>query len=170
MLQAEVLPVVEKGDDAVVIKQLQDGNSVSWFFEGRLLHLAQKLGKKTYVSPGRVDSLKQPVFFEVRPLRLRVEYLQVPGRSRSLVRQVQSGFYLKVVRGSAGEVLLSREVWGKKSDIILEENIASYENPELAFTIGQKVKSTSRVRWLQPVLISGVAGVVVYLFYSLRSR
>jgi len=56
------------------------------------------------------------------------------------------------------------------ADTVAEKFLSRLEDQNLSFTVGRRERDDKESRWLEPVLITSATGIVVYLFYSLRSR
>jgi hypothetical protein len=56
------------------------------------------------------------------------------------------------------------------TDTLAGKVLPHLEEASLPFTIGRREEAAAGFRWLEPVLIASATGVVVYLFYALRSR
>lgn len=56
------------------------------------------------------------------------------------------------------------------ADTLSEKSLSGGENQNFVFTLGRREDRQESSRWLEPVLITSATGVVVYLFYALRSR
>ena len=64
-----------------------------------------------------------------------------------------------------------QKIWQESvSDTVAEKSLSRLENANLPFTIGRREKRKDGFNWLEAALITTATGVVVYLFYSLRSR
>lgn len=64
-----------------------------------------------------------------------------------------------------------QEIWAESAvDTVAEKSVASLEEASLPFTVGKWERPGRKFRWLEPALITSATGVVVYLFFVLRSR
>jgi hypothetical protein len=71
---------------------------------------------------------------------------------------------------ATGQVYFQKIFEESRTDTLAEKTLPGLEDQNFPFTIGRKENRESGSRWLEPVLITSATGVVVYLFYSLRSR
>jgi hypothetical protein len=56
------------------------------------------------------------------------------------------------------------------ADTLAGKILPRLEDQGFDFTLGSRESRDENPRWLEPVLITAATGVVIYLFYSLRSR
>jgi hypothetical protein len=56
------------------------------------------------------------------------------------------------------------------ADTLAKNYLPRLEEQNLPFTIGRRENREENSGWLEPILITSATGVVIYLFYSLRSR
>jgi hypothetical protein len=71
---------------------------------------------------------------------------------------------------STGKVYFQQLFEESLADTVAEKTLPRLEDQNFPFTTGRRETRESGSRWLEPVLITSATGVVVYLFYSLRSR
>jgi hypothetical protein len=131
------------------------------------------------------DTLAAPIFTETvdslqsLALRYRLSHCELVYRSVSggrLFRRGQCQRTASVLIEIGGHEAMTRQVrfqkiWHESAvDTVAEKSLASLEDADLPFTVGKWQKPARKFRWLEPVLITSATGVVVYLFYALRSR
>jgi hypothetical protein len=64
-----------------------------------------------------------------------------------------------------------QHIWAESAvDTVAEKSLASLEEASLPFTVGKWERPGRKFRWLEPALVTSATGVVVYLFFALRSR
>jgi hypothetical protein len=131
------------------------------------------------------DSLRLPVFTgpldTARALAVtyrmhRCEIIYQPLSPRRLWQRARRQRLAKVLveagaqDTSTGRVYFQRVFEQSLADTVAENTLPRLEDQSFPFTIGRREARERGSRWLEPVLITSATGVVVYLFYSLRSR
>lgn len=138
-------------------------NELNWILEDRLIKTLTRFG---YGSVFHYDAKRDStpsgalLLFEygISKLTFRVE--RASDDSASLKRKIaEVSFFLKVRDGVSGPIIYDRFFEGSRR-----------AKPQLSLSTGQARKEKKRGKVLQPVLISTVTAVIVYLFYALRSR
>jgi hypothetical protein len=61
-------------------------------------------------------------------------------------------------------------VEGTRYDWVSAAARTQIENPNVSFTTGKFEIQSGKSKIFEPVLITGVTGVIIFLFFSLRSR
>jgi hypothetical protein len=107
---------------------------------------------------------------EFKLMEIGIDYLRQNRGAEVIGRKAYVHFWGRVRLRATGRILYNGALQASKSDWIAAENRQVFENPDIEFTVGkiQTVKRDGGV--LQPLAVVVVTGVVVYLFYSLRSR
>ncbi|MFQ5825038.1 MAG: hypothetical protein ACE5JB_13370, partial [bacterium] len=59
---------------------------------------------------------------------------------------------------------------GSRLDWISSKKIRQLETRNLPFTQGVFLNGKGKSKFLEPIVITGVTGIIIFLFYSLRSR
>lgn len=126
------------------------------------------------------DTLPVPIFTE--PVELlktvalthQLHRCQVVYRSlsnRRLVYRHASVLIEFEAHDAATRQMLFQKIWEESAaDTVAEKSLPRLENVNLPFTVGKWEKRETGLRWLEPVLITSATGIIVYLFYALRSR
>jgi hypothetical protein len=127
------------------------------------------------------DTLPAPIFTEPADSlqnfvlryglsRCELVYRPVSGR-RSQWQRVASILIEIGGREAVSRQVRLQKIWAESAvDTVAEKSLASLEDAALPFTVGKWQRPPRGFRWLEPVLITSATGVVVYLFYALRSR
>lgn len=145
-------------------------NKLNRFFESRVKHfLTQKNvplfeGVEASGSTGSVTTL----FFNVLDLAVEYDYRNEETAPPEKIRQnSRLVVYVRVARSPSNEILWNGNLASKRSDWIAIKKSGSLLN-NLAQP-GKIQKNPQKNIW-EPIIVSGVTGIVVYLFYALRSR
>ncbi|RMF65587.1 MAG: hypothetical protein D6743_07770 [Calditrichaeota bacterium] len=160
----------------VVIRALDPQNDANWFFEDRLSAVAKAHGSPAIYlgAPGSEERFwpdSSAVIIEFEPLKLDVVYEQSDGVARAGYgkRIGNVGLFLRLVNGGTGRLLASDTIEARKSDWVAEQELDEIKSDKISFSKSEGGKKPLG-KIVQPLLISGVTGILVYLFYSLRSR
>jgi len=142
------------------------------FFAARLVTvLKDSLRLAIFAEP--VDSLRTTAL-TYQLARCEIVYRKLPNRRfrRSARWQRTANIFVEVVAQNAATRQINVQKFFKESatDTLAGKVLPRLEEASLPFTIGRKEEAAEGFRWLEPVLITSATGVVVYLFYALRSR
>ena len=77
---------------------------------------------------------------------------------------------LNVVRYPSGRVMWNEHLTEIRTDVVSRSEVADLESADLLLTKGNSFNAGAANDILQPVLLSGVTGAIVLLFYKLRTR
>lgn len=142
------------------------------FFTSRLTAVFRD-SLRLAVFAGPVDSLRTTAL-TYQLSRCEIVYRNLPQRRfrRSARWQRTANIFVEVVAQNAATRRIEFQKFFTESatDTLTEKFLPRLEEASLPFTIGRKEEPPEGFRWLEPVLITSATGVVVYLFYSLRSR
>ena len=154
-----------------VLRGLED-NSINWFFEDRLVELLKRKNIAHIYFEDKVegsrDSENLCLAFEYKVLKLDVKYKKQNKNSNRVKRIAEVDFFLRIIQHATGTVLLSENFEAKKEEWLHVNQINLQQASDIQFNQSQPKPKKSNI--LQPILISGITGVIVYLFYALRSR
>jgi len=159
----------EKSSQAI-LRRLED-NNLNWFFEDRLVELLERKNiahiyfeDQVDRSPGSVNSF---LTFQYKVSKLDVKYNKQSRDSNTVKRIAEVGFFLRIIEHATGKVLLSENFEATKEGW-LDVNQNLQQTNAIQFDQSQPKQKKRNI--LQPILISSITGIIVYLFYGLRSR
>jgi hypothetical protein len=138
-----------------------------FFFSRLVTILGDTLPAPIFAEPQ--DSL-QSLALRYRLSRCEIVYHPVSGRGS---RWQRTASVLIEIGGSAAKTRQVRfqKIWAESAvDTVAEKSLANLEEASLPFTVGKWERPARQLRWLEPALITSATGVVVYLFFALRSR
>ncbi|TDI94246.1 MAG: hypothetical protein E2O77_01350 [Caldithrix sp.] len=160
----------EKASQAV-LRSLED-NNINWFFEDRLVELLKRKNIAHIYFEDKVegsrDSENLSLGFEYKVFKLDVKYMKQSRNSKRVKRIAEVEFFLRIIQHATGTVLLSENFEGKKEKWLHVNQANLQETSDIQFNPSQPKQK--KINILQPILISSVTGIIVYLFYGLRSR
>jgi len=167
---------------SVQIRGLDVNTEVDWFFENRLVELLKKESAGPLYLEGQ-DTGREAVttrehspvhIVEYKVVSLGIEYIGRDAngmeRGEHLGRKAVLSFFLRVIWHSSGKILLSEHVSGAKYDWLPVQDRNRIENRSIGFTMGVFHARAGSNKAAEALLLTGVSGVVIFLFYSLRSR
>ncbi len=159
----------EKASQAV-LRGLED-NSINWFFEDRLVELLKRKNIAHIYFEDQVDrsggSVNSSLTFQYKVSKLDVKYNKQSRNSNTVKRSAEVGFFLRIIQHTTGKVLLSENFEATKEGW-LDVNQNLQQTNDIQFDQSQPKQKKRNI--LQPILISSITGIIVYLFYGLRSR
>ncbi|HPG38034.1 MAG TPA: hypothetical protein PLP19_06480 [bacterium] len=168
----ETLLVGEKPDSSELYFINSGTNrDLNWLVNEQFFSAAQSSGFENIyqvIAPVGLNNGKN-YFTEFRPLEQKIEYVAAPGLSRDrCLRTATINMFVQVTAPDQQVIFSgSRQMTGV--DTILVRQIDKLENPEFLFTIGAKSKSFIS-GLVEPVLVMVITGIVIYIFYSFRSK
>ncbi|NIR72255.1 hypothetical protein GWN42_16280 [candidate division KSB1 bacterium] len=159
----------------VVIKSLDVNQAVDWFMEERLLEILKKNNVPSVYIRNNLENGEEDssTVFEYKVLNMGINYRENSRASSNgglIDRTAGVHFYLRIVQNPDRKILWSGTIEASKADALPAELLRRSENPNVPFTQGKLTSETGKGKLFQTVLISGATGVIVYLFYALRSR
>jgi len=159
----------EKTSQAI-LKGLED-NNINWFFEDRLVELLKRKNIAHIYFEDQVDrsrgSVNSSLTFQYKVSKLDVKYNRQSRNSNTVKRIAEVGFFLRIIEHATGKVLLSENFEATKEGW-LDVNQNLQQTNDIQFDQSQPKQKKRNI--LQPILISSITGIIVYLFYGLRSR
>jgi hypothetical protein len=160
----------------VRIRSLNTNEDIRWFIENQIFNVLKKARVSSIYlkqQQDETDSTKYTVY-ECKVLTLGIEYMnKMPGGNLSpgnIRRKGSVGLSLRIFNHPSGEILWSGIVKGSRSDWIPGKKIREVENRSLPFTMGVFLNGEGKSGLLEPIVITAVTGIIIFLFYSLRSR
>jgi len=171
LIQHQLIPWIPEREKNIVIKNLGAKNKSGWLLESQITN-SLKSRKDIFLNNEGLKG-REPedyLLIEFNSLDLKIEYISVNELPESFSRKASVAFFARVVQMPEGRVLWNDQINGDATDEIKRKEVAAVENRNIPFTSGQIIEQHQRKSIIQPVLIAGVSGVVIYLFYSLRSR
>ncbi len=142
-----------------------------FFFSRLVTVLSDTLSSPIFTEP--VDSL-QTLALTYRLSHCELVYRPVSGRHSPGGSQWQRTASVLVeigARDAMSRQVRFQKIWEESAvDTVAEKSLARLEDADLPFTVGKWERPASGFRWLEPALITSATGVIVYLFYALRSR
>ena len=160
----------EKTSQAI-LRSLED-NNINWFFEDRLVELLKRKNIAHIYFEDQVDrsrgSVNSSLTFQYKVSKLDVKYNKQSRNSNTVKRIAEVGFFLRIIQHATGTVLLSKNFEATKEGWldVNQENLQ--QTKDIQFNQSQPKQKKRNI--LQPILISSITGIIVYLFYGLRSR
>jgi hypothetical protein len=141
-----------------------------WFLENRALTILRNRGFAIYVSDSLGRANDSGAIIEFKLVEIGIAYTR-HDKQRELVRRTANLHFMgRMLLASTGEVLYNENLRASKTDWIASAEQKSYENETIDFTVGKVSESKHKSSIVQPIVITVATGVVVYLFYALRSR
>jgi len=160
----------EKASQAI-LRSLED-NNINWFFEDRLVELLKRKNIAHIYFEDQVEgsrgSVNSSLAFEYKVLKLDVKYNKQSRNSNTVKRIAEVDFFLRIIQHTTGTVLLSKNFEATKEEWLHVNQTNLQQTNDIQLNQGQSKQKKGNI--LQPILISSITGIIVYLFYGLRSR
>jgi len=164
--------ISRNGESAVWIKPHENPKPEERFWVSRLVTVFNdSLRWPIFTEP--VDSLKTKVLtYQLH--RCEIVYRPLPRRrfwqKARWQRTANVIVELGAQNASTRQVSFQKIFAESAADTLAKKNLPHLEDQRLPFTIGRRENREENSGWLEPILITSATGVVIYLFYSLRSR
>lgn len=167
---AEQLP--HDGITAIFVSAPSSGQPEERFFYSRLVTiLSDTFSAPVVVAP--VDSLTT-LALTYRLHRCEIVYRPLSDQRflrRTRWQRTASVFLEVGAHNLATRGFHFQKIWHETAaDTLDEKSLQQLEDPTLSFTSGRRERNENGFHWLEAALITSATGVIVYLFYSLRSR
>lgn len=172
---------IKDSSNSILIKSLQPNSEVDWFIDNRIVEVVRKNNvSRIYLyqsHEGPIDKEKDggvTTIIEYKVLVLGIEYVEEKGGGlfgTSLIRRKgKVSLWLRIIEQPAGEILWSGDRESVRFDWVPAKLITQIENPNVSFTTGTFEVRSGKSKIFEPILITGVTGIIVFLFFSLRSQ
>jgi hypothetical protein len=160
------------GESAVWIKSPAEAKPEEQFFASRLVTVfTDSLRWPVFGEP--VDSLKTMIL-TYRLTRCEIVYQPLPRWRFWQKARWQRTANVIVELGAQNawtrQIGFQRIFSESATDTLAKKILPRFEDKNFPFTIGRRENREESSGWLEPILITSATGVVIYLFYSLRSR
>jgi len=156
---------------SVLLEKSDATNGSNWFLEARLVDACQRRNHTVFISGA--ENSTHPVdayLLRFNGLDVGASYTDLHNDPTHLRRKAAVKMAVILSRVRSGEVLWQGNLAAHHSDRINRKQVEALENSNIPFTVGSRERQSKPVRWVQPVAVSATAGLVIFLFYSLRSR
>ncbi len=140
----------------------------TWIMEQHLHRWIQEKGCNQ-IFTSRPDSISSYYQIDYQPVSNQVHYKVHPADSDSLLRTLWVKCYLRLTHPDNRLIVSTTQV-DSITDIIGPDELERIENSQLPYTQGEKPENRNWRRFVEPTIVSVITGVVIYSFYSLRSR
>jgi hypothetical protein len=171
-------PDILKG--AICIHNRGPGHEADWLFETRLIKYLKSVGVNDIFIPDNSQTCSSldegrgtlhEVDYQVHDIRIGYsrEKASIAAELRHR-RNVAMTVAFRVLAQPDGKVLWSDELKQQSVDLVSTQAIKALEEETVDFTHGHFVEQEESTGVLQPLLVTTVTGIVIYLFYAFRSR
>ena len=120
------------------------------------------------------DSLSSGILLKINDAELKVTYGDVYREGlfgkKKTIRNVFARINVQSLNLSTNEILLSEILKSQLSDTVNVSDIPNLETPTAPFTHAEISGDTLIDRLIEPFIIIGATGAVVYLFFYIRSK
>lgn len=161
----------------VILQNSEPAADGDWFIEQLFI---SKLNKQhidsIVVLPHKVEidtiGQRHAVFIKYKIAELAVRYISHDSfwTRKPIDRRIDVNIRTRVTRLSDGLLIHGGFFPASYSDKINWQDISKIENPRLAFTTAPKPAYSGFKKYINPIFIMGVSGIIIYLFYSFRSN
>jgi len=162
---------LSESSSSVLLRKGDPGNASNWFLQDRFVEACQNRNQKVFISEGEKEAPWQDGYLlQFNGLDVGTAYDNFKENPKRLRRSVTIKMAVLLARPLSGEVMWRGNLAGQHADLIDADQINAVENDNIPFTVGVRETKSKSVKLVQPVAVSATAGLVIFLFYSLRSR
>ena len=156
-------------DRDTLFYQILAPESIQWLLEEQVNACALENGFDVRYGKNTVtDSLKSALLLDFNWISSHITYTSkslLPEKSR--LRRIELQYYLKL-SGAENRIYHSQEYTRVFEDTVRVDDINKLENPNIPVTMG--TQSNRFFKIFEPLLVIGVTGAIVYIFYAFRSN
>lgn len=151
----------------VLVPEPRTGNE--WLIEQKLAGFLGSNQKLRFLTPDRYmpESVASGWILEFKVIDINVSYQ--PDSKGIFARHIQVAWFIKLQTAS-GVVLFLDNITKSYQDQIARNAVAVIENRNLAITQGHLPDSGTYTKYIEPIVVSIVSGLIIYLFFIMRSN
>ncbi|MFQ6617525.1 MAG: hypothetical protein ACE5QV_02445 [Fidelibacterota bacterium] len=157
---------------SVILAEKSAEDESTWFFNSILTRTLLKGGIKVYKAELPVTDLPNATL-NFRVISLGVKYLKAFRRRFWSSVNVEREGYIKVtvevIKQPEGQLILEKDFKKLTQDVVPMVEIDHLQKDNFLFTKDALPQISDGRGVIEPALIIGVTGVIIYLFFSLRS-
>ena len=161
----------------IIIKNAQQGDENKWYVDYWFINVLDTIGHELYVLGFNVDSTVSIESCSTAVLEYKIKHLDIEYTSKnkfwntsSIERRIAVELWIKCYKLSDGFIHWAGNIGKEYSDIIEMDHIHTLENRYIKFTKAAIPVAKGFTNFLEPILIMGLSGTIIYLFYSFRSK
>lgn len=181
VLDEQIKPIFESEKTPVWLFALSPKDSNNWFIENVLIQTLQKwevdsirLGNFIQKESEQFSADKKRLKISYRINDLKIEYVSGRGlglqSEKMIKRMARIGYYFQIVDLQTRTVVWSGNLQKTAVDDISVETIPELEMNQVGFTRAGYHAKNFYTKFVEPLVMIGTTGVIVYLFYAFRSR
>jgi hypothetical protein len=149
-------------DSSCTIKQPEIAFDYNWLIEKQIVEYLQSKVEQVYV----MTSSEKTMTLSYKPVSQHIEYQKI--KKKTFERHIDSQIYFRLV--DANNVVLKDSIFTKAFvDTVTAGDLDRVENSAYSFTNGTR-KQTLLGLVYEPLIVTAVTGLIIYLFYSYRSQ
>lgn len=158
-------------DQLILLKRISPQSIEDWFLENRFLCV---LKEQNYHRVRLGSQSPEGIVIEFKIIKLGIDYPRIIRSglwgNREVERRGEVKVALKLYRAGQGEVMWAGVIGGSEGDRVPLNMVKNLENKGFSFTQAPLPCGGGFSRILEPAVVLGVTGVVIYLFFSIRSK
>ena len=162
----EFIQTVTCSDSLIALKSLSPDLPYNWLIKTSIFKVFNSSCDSNLFEENGPDSTIRHATLEYKSVDQKIEYRKVA--KTKFARECRISVYFRFIDSS--KRIIENEIIHKvHADTIKKRDIAKIENMTQPFTSGEK-KNSFPIGIIEPVMISLLTGLVIYLFYSYRSQ
>jgi len=164
-----------ESDCKIFLKDLKAKNDTEWLFQKELFQILNQKGiSQYYLFPAdeeyNFDENLCNIVIILRPIKLSVDYRSKLNAKESdvITRHIKVDFFSQVQKKDT--VIYSNTFQERFFDEISKKVIPTLENKNYKFTCGPPTPANFLNKFFEPLITIAVTGIIIYMFYSFRSK
>lgn len=160
----------------IILKNTDPVDKNGWFIENSFIDFLKKSGFKS-IAIYRGFSQSDTVFSSLKPTRIiefKIKDLSVTytkkDKNKILERKLVIDLWLNIYKSSDGISYWTDTIRKEFTDTIKRVEIQALQNENITFTQASLPPMTGFMKVIEPIVIIGLSGTIIYLFYSFRSK
>ena len=146
-----------------------------WFIENWYIKSLQQMQCDSIATLTELEPAinKNSILIDYKIIKLNVDYQSQDTfwKSKPVRRTIELKLWAKFSRlNNNGKVLWMGECAESYSDHVRRARIPDLQNKHIAFTQAPVPEFNGYSKVLEPTFVMGISGVIIYLFYSFRSK
>lgn len=159
------------------IKNHQADNEQAWFVDGCIFETLKGLGAiDIYIDSGESEVEGGEHVFNIfyHIIELSLDLQPTSGWSfrevKTLNRTAKAHFHVQISAGNYGKLIWNQAIKREDHDQIPTRVAKESQSTAMPVTIAMAPSTSLIKRFIEPVVVVGISGAIIYSFYALRSK
>ncbi|MBN1480521.1 hypothetical protein JXA70_09645 [candidate division KSB1 bacterium] len=160
---SEILSEICIADSQCFVEQPENGTSYAWLVNKQLYKVLKESGVRQIYTQKQSDNFMHVTYKTVAQI---ISYDKI--NNKQLKRIIDTEIYLHIADAHK-RVVTNEHIKKTYTDTVQKSQIQTIENIHFTFTKGEQKKSWFSAIY-EPLIVTTVTGLIIFLFYSYRSQ